>query len=55
MVEAGVIDDMAAGQMTQQLLLGATNTPTPQMAVSPPVKTLGSGNYVISEDEKNDV
>ena len=30
MVEAGVIDDMTAGQMTQQLLLEEAKTPTPQ-------------------------
>lgn len=55
MVEAGVIDDMTAGQMTQQLLLGETQTSTSQISSSSTVSIEDKNVINISEDGKNDI
>lgn len=55
MVEAGVIDDMTAGQMTQQLLLGETQTQVSQIS-SPSTIRIEDKNIInISEDGKDDI
>ncbi len=56
MVEAGVIDDMTAGQMTQQLLLGGVQPSSPQrLASSSTVKADDNDVINISEDGRTDV
>lgn len=56
MVEAGVIDDMTAGQMTQQLLLGGTQTSLSQISPSSPTIRIEDENVInISEDGKDDI
>lgn len=56
MAEAGVIDDMMAGQMTQQLLLGGSQTPTPQISSPSSAVEIEDKNIInISEDGKDDI
>ncbi len=56
MVEAGVIDDMMAGQMTQQVLFGSTPTPAAQIASPPETIGIEEHNTInISEDGKDEV
>ncbi len=55
MAEAGVIDDMTAGQMTQQLLLGGTQTSTSQISSSSTVSIEDKNVINISEDGKDDI
>lgn len=56
MVEAGVIDDMTAGQMTQQLLLeGSQPTTSPALTSSSTTKIEDENIINISEDGKVDV
>lgn len=56
MVEAGVIDDMTAGQMTQQLLLeGSQPTTSPALTSSSTAKIEDENIINISEDGKVDV
>lgn len=56
MVEAGVIDDMTAGQMTQQLLLGGTQVAVPQISTLSPTVRIEDNNIInISEDGKDDI
>ena len=56
MAEAGVIDDMTAGQMTQQILIGGTQWQTPQIPPPPPTGQLESKDQInISEDGKDDI
>lgn len=56
MVEAGVIDDMTAGQMTHQLLLGGDQEPTTQISSSSSTVMVEDKNVInISEDGKDDI
>lgn len=56
MVEAGVIDDMTAGQMTQQLLLGGAQTLTSQSSSSSPTNSIEDKNVInISEDGEDEI
>lgn len=56
MVEAGVIDDMTAGQMTQQLLLGGVQPSVSQISFSSSTTSIEDKNVVnISEDGKDDI
>ncbi len=56
MVEAGVIDDMTAGQMTQQLLLGGTQALVSQISSSSPTVSIEDKSVInISEDGKDDI
>lgn len=56
MAEAGVIDDMMAGQMTQQILLGGTQGQKPQISSPPPTGQLENNDEInISEDGQDDV
>lgn len=56
MVEAGVIDDMTAGQMTQQLLLGRVQTGAPQISESYESARIEDKSVInISEEGKEDV
>lgn len=55
MVEAGVIDDMTAGQMTQQLLLGGTQTPTSMISSSSLSDRMEEDEIDKSEDGRNDI
>lgn len=56
MAEAGVIDDMMAGQMTQQLLLGGTSMLESQISSSTTTIRIGEKDVInISEDGKDDI
>ena len=56
MVEANVIDEMTAGQMTQQLLIVGTQGSTPQITSSPSNVRIENENAInISEDGKDDI
>lgn len=56
MVEAGVIDDLTAGQMTQQLLLGENQALVSQISSSSPIVSIEDKNVInISEDGKDDI
>ena len=56
MVEAGVIDDRTAGQMTQQLLLGETQAPELHISSSSSTGSIEDKNVInISEDGKDDI
>lgn len=55
MAEAGVIDDMTAGQMTQQLLMGGTPTSASQISSSSTVSIEDKNVINISEDGKDDI
>ena len=56
MVEAGVMDDMMAGQMTQQLLLGGIQATRPQVSSSSSDVGIEDEHVInISEDGKDDI
>lgn len=56
MVEAGVIDDMTAGQMTQQLLLGSTAPATSlKLASSSVIQTSEINANDLSEVDRDDI
>lgn len=56
MTEAGVIDDMTAGQMTQQLLLGGTQAPASQISSSSSTVRIEDKDVInIGEDGKDDI
>ena len=53
MVETGVIDDMTAGQMTQQLLLGDSAPPPPPKAIATTADTYSDAEILDISEVKN--